>query len=415
MDWKKLESHLTATACATLEKLLANEPGTLYGAVFFGSYREAEAAIDLPSLAANTMAALDEDHPDRDEDGFWGVKWSPVDWRWNWEPSEYGDEVLDELDTALQAYATRGTPAQWDAAEKRFVATVARAAVAVRKHFAKHPKVDKHFVVFFHDEDGGAELARTSMSASLFLHHFPEQDETEQTRRRLATLPDPEQAAYYVTRLGEYEGINTEEAEAWLVKHGDSALPHLIARLTEGENAWQVAMILGLAGIPDPAAIAALRQAAGSEDPSTWGWAARALGYLGDIDWLLTQSPAIAVAGCCASLSGFRDRGAQPAVLDYTPVERLLAGLPACAPQVEEALEPGSSFCAIRGSDVPEAVRGLQSSHVAIRRHAACVLNERRLGKRGVADAIAALRARTDDPDEKVRYLVDLALKNLVK
>lgn len=414
MDWKKLEAHLAASACATLEKLLASEPGTLYGAVFFGSYREAEGAIDLPSLAANTLAALDEDHPDRDEHGFWGVKWSPVDWRWTWEPSEYGDEVLDELGTALRDYATRGTPAQWDAAEKRFVATVARAAVAVRKHFAKHTKVDKHFVVFFHDEDGGAELARTSMSASLFLHHFPEQDETEQTRRRLATLPDPEQAAYYVTRLGEYEGINTEEAEAWLVKHGDSALPHLTERLNDGKNAWQVAMILGLAGIPDPAAIAALRQAAGSEDPSAWGWAARALGYLGDIDWLLTQSPAIAVAGCCASLSGFRDRGAQPAALDYTPVERLLAGLPACAAQVEEQLEPGSSFCAIRGSDVSEAVRGLQSPHVAIRRHAACVLNERRLGKRGVADAVAALRAQTDDPDEKVRYLVDLTLKNLV-
>ena len=128
----------------------------------------------------------------------------------------------------------------------------------------------------------------------------------------------------------------------------------------------------------------------------------------------MTQSPAIAVAGCCASLSGFRDRGAQPAALDYTPVERLLAGLPACAAQVEEQLEPGSSFCAIRGSDVSEAVRGLQSPHVAIRRHAACVLNERRLGKRGVADAVAALRAQTDDPDEKVRYLVDLTLKNLV-
>ena len=413
MDWKTLESQLTAAACATLDTLLANEQGTLYAAAFFGSYREAEGVIGLPSLAANTLTALEEDHPSRDEDGFWGVKWSPVDWRWTWEPSEYGDEALDELDRFLQSYANRGTPAQWDAAEKRFVATVARAAVAVRKHFAKHPRVDKHFVVFFHDEDGGAALAKTSMSASLFLHHFPEQDETEQTRRRLATMPEPEQAAYYVTRLGTYEGIDTEMAEAWLVKHGDSALPHLIARLTEGKNAWQVAMILGLAGIPDPAAIAALRQAAGSADPSTWGWSARALGYLGDFDWLLTQSPAIAVAGCCASLSGFRDRGAHPAVLDYTPVERLLARLPACAPQAEEALEPGSSFCAIRGSDVPEAVRGLQSPHVAIRRHAACVLNERRLGKRGAADAVAALRARMDDPDEKVRYLVDLALENL--
>jgi hypothetical protein len=415
MDWKTLESHLAATACAKLDALLASDAGIVYGAAFLGSYREAERVIDLPSFGANTLAALDEDHPDRDEDGFWGVKWNPADWRWNWEPSEYGDETFVELDTTLQAFANRGTPEQWDAAETRFVATVARAAAAVRKQFAKHPKVDKHFVVFFHDESGGAELAKTSMSASLFLRHFPEQDETEQTRRRLATLPESEQAPYYVSRLGQYEGINTEEAEAWLVAHGASAVPHLIGLLPDGKEAWHAAMILGLADIPDPAAIAALRQATAAQEQSTWSWSASALGYLGDVDWLLTQSPAIAVAGCCASLSGFRDRGAQPVVLDYAPVERLLAQHPGFQAQVEAQLEPGANFCTIRATDVPEAIRGLQSLHAVIRRHAACVLNERRIGKQGIAAAVAALQACAEDPDEQMRYLVGVALDGLVR
>lgn len=415
MDWKKLETHLADTACATLDKLLASGAGKVYGAAFFGSYREAEAVIDLPSFAANTLTALEEDHPDRDENGFWGVKWSPVDWRWTWEPSEYGDDALAELDKTLQGYAKRGTPAQWEAAESRFVATVARAAAAVRKRFAKDPRVDKHFVVFFHDESGGAELARTSMSASLFLKHFPEQDETEQTRRRLAGLPEAEQAAYYLTRLGAYEGINTEEAGAWLVAHGEAALPALVAQLAKGPETWKVAMILGLVGIADPVVIQALRQQVDAPDEGTRGWSQRALGYLDDVDWLMQQSAEISVSGCCANLSAFRDEGAQRYVLDYAPVERLLALHPDYAAKVDELLAPGSSFCTIRATDVPEAARGLRSPQVAVRRHAASVLNERRLGKQGMADAVAALQASADDPDEQTRRLVGLALKDLAR
>ncbi|WP_187394900.1 DUF4303 domain-containing protein [Pigmentiphaga aceris] len=413
MDWKTLETHLTVTACATLDKLLASNVGTLYAAAFFGSYREDERVIDLPSLAANTLAALDEDHPKRGDEGFWSVKWSPVDWRWTWEPSDYGDETLHALDASLQAYANRGTPEQWDAAETRFMATVARAAAAVRKHFAKHPQVDKHFVVFFHDDAHGPALAKTSMSDSLFLRHFPEQDETEQTRRRLAGLPESEQAAYYVNRLDKYDGIDGETASDWLVAHGKSALPLLVEHMAKGKDAWKTAMILGLAGVADPTAIAALRKGTTAKGESTWGWSARALGYLGDVEWLLTQPTKIAMAGCCANLSAFRDRGALPLTLDYGPVERLLAQWPELAADVEELLKPGSSFCTIRVGDVPEAIRGLQSSHVVIRRHAACVLNERRLGKQGVAKAIAALKTCEDDSDEKMRYLVGLALDGL--
>jgi HEAT repeat protein len=174
-------------------------------------------------------------------------------------------------------------------------------------------------------------------------------------------------------------------------------------------------MILGLVGIADPAVIQALRKRVDGPDEGTRGWSQRALGYLGDVDWLLKQSADIAVSGCCANLSAFRDEGAQPYALDYTPVERLLALRPDYAAKVEELLAPGSSFCAIRATDVPEATRGLHSAHVAIRRHAASVLNERRVGKQGMADAVEALQASADDSDEQTRRLVGLALKGLVR
>ena len=45
MDLRKREADLATAACARLDKLLATEAGMVYGAAFFGSYREAEGAI----------------------------------------------------------------------------------------------------------------------------------------------------------------------------------------------------------------------------------------------------------------------------------------------------------------------------------------------------------------------------------
>ncbi|MNC78039.1 hypothetical protein D3C75_1301550 [compost metagenome] len=58
-------------------------------------------------------------------------------------------------------------------------------------------------------------------------------------------------------------------------------------------------------------------------------------------------------------------------------------------------------------------MRGLTSEHVAIRRHAACVLNNRRLGKRKLAAALAALQECLKDADPKVAYLAGLTLESL--
>ncbi|SPO66982.1 DUF4303 domain-containing protein [Pseudomonas sp. JV241A] len=419
MDWKTLENSLVDSARATLEALLDDGVGPLYGAAFHASYREEERVIDLPSFAANSLAALDEDHPRRKQEGFWGVQWNPADWRWDWLLDDYANAALSALEAPLQAYANRAGPDAWAATEQRFLRTVARAAKALNRIYAKDPRVAKDFIVFFHDEYGGPELAAKSLSPRQFLHHFPEQDATEQERRRVAALADDQQVNYYLSCLSRPQPIDGEEASRWLIARGASATAALVHLLQKGPERWRAAMILGLAGVAEAAAIEALRlQVVNGTEPSTRRWSANALGYLGDFDWLLaqaadTQLAGFSVVGCCASLRAFRDQGAQPGVLDYRPLETLLQRYPQCAADAEETIKPGSSFCTLSNGDIEEAVRGLASEHVAIRRHAACVLDNRRLGKRKLAPALAALRECLNDADPKVAYLAGLTLESL--
>ena len=80
---------------------------------------------------------------------------------------------------------------------------------------------------------------------------------------------------------------------------------------------------------------------------------------------------------------------------------------------LEEALKPGSSFTSISDQDLPQALAGLASPYRVIRRHAACVLNNRWLGAAAQARAIQGLLQALQDEDEKVRYLAQLGLEGL--
>lgn len=428
MDWEVLKACLFDSAKEQLEALLAEGEAPLYAAAFFASYREQESTIGMPSLAANSLAKLDEDHPRRkaSDDGFYGVKWSPADWHWTWDVDEYGGEALEACELALVNYANRGSVAMWDTAEKRFMTTVAQVASALHKYFANDPRVTKDFVVFFHDEYGGDELARKSIPKRLFLQLFPELDATEQERRRIATLPIAEQAVCYTQRLNYYDGISCEEAEHWLISCGEAAIPALLDALEQRKTVWKIAMILGLIGEADAKVITVLRQLVmTAQESSAISWSASALGYLGDIDWLIALAASAkhqkyAVDGCCASLRAFRNRGAKPARLDYSPVERLLSAYPECRAEAEETLEPGSSYCHIGPTDIVEALRGLTSPYAVVRRHAACVLDNRAVGESVGLVAIAQARETlavlsTDDEDESVRYLAGLTLASMRK
>jgi hypothetical protein len=419
MNWNELESQLFESAKAALERLFSQNIDPLYVAAFYASYREEERVIGLPSFAANSLSALNEDHQQEQEEGFWALKWNPPDWRWSWDPLDYESVALHALDASLQKYANRAGPEHWIEAEQRFILTVARAATALGKHYAKDSRVGKDFIVYFHDEMGGPDLARTSISPRLFLRHFPEQDVTEQTRRMVAALPEAEQVTYYIQRLNCYDGIDSEEAEAWLIHHGAIALPGLIETLERGPSHCSAARILGLACITDPFVITSLRRyLIEGKDEAARDWCARALGYLGDFEWLLSlatspQTVNFAVHGSCANLSSFRGRGAQRVILDYTPLEHLLDRAPDCAAAIEEMIKPGSSFCDIGNSDIPEALRGVASPHVSVRRHAICVLNNRRLRKKEFPRIVEALQACMQDGDQKVRYLAKLTVESL--
>ncbi|MBU4612363.1 DUF4303 domain-containing protein [Achromobacter sp. GG226] len=423
MDWQTLETRLVDVASAFLDDVLAKSRHPLYAAAFHSSYREEAGVIDLPSFAANTLEALRADHPeDWEKPGFWTVKWRPVDWRW--DDTLTDDDALQALNDALNkaAIATK-TRAQWQAVEQRFLQTVTAAARQVHERFARHPKVRDDFVVIFSDDDGGAELAGASMSPELFKHHFPEQAEAAALRTRLAGLPLAEQAAYYAGRLDsdDSETIDGEEAERWLIAHGEAAAPLMITRLADPEKAWDAALVLGLSGCASDEVLAALRKAmldtAYPEDARNW--AASALGHLRDHDWLLSQADDAAllpfvIQGCTAPFSGFRDRAAQPAPLDYRPLERLLQSHPAALKPVGEAMKPGTGTCEITPGEVAEALRGLQSPHAPVRWHAAIVLGEPYLGDDAIALARPALKAASlKDTNGKVAKMAKASLARL--
>lgn len=421
MDWQTLETRLVDAASRILERWLSKSRHPLYAAAFHGSYREQAGVIDLPSFAANTLEALQEDHPrDWSKPGFWTVKWSPVDWRW--DDTLTDDDGLGPLNDALNETATATTTReQWQAVEQRFLQTVAAAARQVHERFAQHPKVRDDFVVAFIDDDGGAELAGASMSPELFKHHFPEQFEAARLRVQLASLPVEEQAAYYAGRLDsdDSETIDGEEAERWLIAHGEAAAPRMIARLAEHEEAWDAALVLGLSGCASDAVLAALRATVldTSYPEDARNWAASALGHLRDDDWLLAQAsdPALlpfVIHGCTAPFSSFRDRAAQPAPLDYRALERLLQAHPDALKPVGEAMKPGTGACEITPSEVAEALRGLQSAHAPVRWHAAIVLGEPYLGEEAMALARPALKmASLTDTNSKVARMAKQSLK----
>lgn len=410
MNWKALEQALFDAARQALQTLLDEGGSPLYAAAFHASYREEEAVLSLPSFAANSLQALSEDCPDEEDESFSSVKWNPVDWRWDWEICT--GEPFTRLDHELQAHANRLGPRQWQAAEQRLLVTVSRAARSLGRHFSQHPGVTPGFVVIFHDLAGYMSLAKRSMTRQQFEVNFPVELAIENTLHDVAALPLAEQVTFYVSRLHCSDGISGEDAERWLIANGRCAQTALIEQLDGQRAPAAAARILGLAGMTDEPVIQALRrQAIEAREQPTRNWCANALGYLEDFDWLMQQAPDVAVAGICANFDGFRWRGVQPPVLNYTPVERLLDQRPALRAAVEETFEEVHGQIDTTTADVSEALRGLVSPHVAIRRHAVSGLNNRGLQPGDTLRAIEALRLATLDTDEHVRHVAGLGLE----
>lgn len=340
LNWQALEHQLFDSARQVLQAHLDQGEGPLYAAAFHASYREEEAVLSLPSFAANSLQALEENDPDPQDQSFSSLKWNPADWQWDWDVGDYASAELIALDEPLQAFATRAGTGEWRGAERRFLVTVARAARALGKHFSGHPGVTEDFVVIFHDFGGDIALAKRSISRQQFETLFPVELEIENTLKHVSTLPLAGQAAFYLSRLHRFDGVSCEVAEPWLIAHGKVAQEGLLEQLQHHKEATSAARILGLAGCSDPVVIDALRQQAlHTHQPPLRNWCATSLGYLGDFDWLIEQAADIAVSGFCANFGSFRERGAYPPVLDHAPLRRLLEQRPELAAAVEEHLD----------------------------------------------------------------------------
>jgi HEAT repeat protein len=246
--------------------------------------------------------------------------------------------------------------------------------------------------------------------------HFPELDEEAVERARVAELPEAERIAFYVSKLDTFEGpINAEEAATALVNIGPAALPALIPMLAVKNQAWKAAKLLADIGRPDDRVIEALDAAQIQPDQSDPMWVSSALSRLGRLDLVLDKVDRLAegtvVAAVAAPLTGFRDHAASTLPLDYRPVEDFIARYPAYVAALAKQREPGRTYCDITIAEVDEAIRGLTSSHVLIRRHATCVLDKRSLGAAVAKRVLPHLcRVVEHDPDASVRRLAILSL-----
>jgi hypothetical protein len=277
-------------------------------------------------------------------------------------------------------------------------------------------------VLLFDDEFGDSErLIKRILSPREVSRHFPDIDERAAELARIAALSDLDRAAYLVSRLGVFDGpIDSEEAESALRDLGPAAFPVLIPIVASPDKSWRSAKLLADIGQPDDSVVRALEAALMRTDGANQSWVAAALSRLGRLDLVLDQAnelPQDVVVGAVAApYTSFRDQAATPPQLDYSALAKVIERWPAYVPALAEELQPGRTYCRITIHEVDEAVRGLTSQHAIIRRHAASVLGQRRLGARVARRVLPLLsRAAQSDTDETVRALAGLSLMHLQK
>lgn len=396
-DWKVFERELLEELCAALRRFAKQHRTEHFSAVaLFGVYRELDGALSLPALGAHTTEPGAEPQAPT---SFWSDWFNPHDW-----PYEFALNRRNSLrlERRLTAEATSATVGHWRAVERKYFDVLTRIARALRAHALELLSCTDDFVCFWHDEEGGPELARKTIDRALANRLFA-RDSVQKRRNQKRVGQRPRQrAAFLVSRFGQFEGVTSEEAQRELLAMGAAAIDALVGALTDDEHGWLAAKVLGQIGIVTPRVVTALRKRADGL------WFAMALGMLGDHEWLMTQKPATAVNGLSARLKAITAGGA-PRPLDYAPLEAWLAKNPKGRSRVENELAPGRSYVAIQKGDVDEAIRGLSSPFAVVRWHAASLLGDRELGGAG-AKALPALARVLADKNALVRRLAVLSL-----
>ncbi len=423
--WKALEPLIVEDALRALRELMEQNPDDrFYVAAFHGVYRECDGVITLPSLGANAVSARENE--DQSSDDFWDADWNPADWAHELVDFE-SDALQQAADTADKA-ARQGSRADWLQAEKDCFDMLVSASQKVREALGDAPQLTPDFVMFVNDEEYATALARRCLGDASFERIFKKDARDDRERARVAALPVAERVEFLVARLDREVGaIGSEEARKQLAAIGAPAVPALLARMGDGKGkskrGWDSALLLGSIGVATPEVLDALKtQMAKSRDEPGRAWAARALAYLGQSDWLLAQlaqqpqhadslpdAARMAVEGLCAPYSSFRDP--TPLPLDYGPLQALLEGPPATVALALDILSPGSGYCAMRPGEVDEVLRGLASPHAFMRRHAANLCWERGVGSaigQRVLPVLAERLLKDDDAD--VRWTAAMAI-----
>jgi hypothetical protein len=404
LDWEALHEALQA---ALLEAVSAEAGGPWRVAALDQLYAETDGVIRAPSLFLN------DDGEDMD---------SPVDWGdgiHDWAPEPWID--------ALIAEACSGTVSHWEDIFARYKDVLAQICIAAGTRLG--------IPVFLVDHDGYEEMLARCLTPSQLGSLFPNVVARQAERARVSALPPGEQIAYYVSRLDRFDGlIDGEEAAKALRGFGSAAIPALLPLLdaarasgsgsTMDAQAWDdmassAANLLAKIGVPDDTVISAISDALAASTPDSLAQlcSCRALAQLDRLDIVLASasglSPEALATAVAARYTSFRDDGAHPLRLDYRPLEDFLSVHPEIAPNVADELRSGTPYCAISPAEVPEALRGITSPHVLLRKHAVCVLGWRRLGEAVGQQVIPRLRAIAEtDPDGEVRRLACLSLKN---
>ncbi len=411
-DWPGFERALTDELVRAVTSIVTKYPGErFYVAALDRIYRETDGPITLPALGLNSVESLAQDPVQRQAD----LRWSAADWD-HYDDDWLPDGVTYDWQGKLTAEACRGTTRQWEATFRRYLATLVRVCRQARTTLHRNGVTDREFVVLLLDGEYHEALIKRVLTTGEVRRLFPELDERAVELARVAALPQDQRAAYFVSRLVAFDGpITSEDAQSALRDLGPAAFPALIPMLDISNQAWQAAKLLAEIGQPDDGIIRALDTALMQTGGADRAWVAAALSRLGRLSLVLEHADSlpqdVVVRAVTAPYTSFRDHGVAPPRLDYRPLEEFIEGWPESVPAVDDELKPGRSKCTITLDEVDEAIHGLTSRHVIVRRHAVEVLGDRSLGA-GVARRVLPLLCHTlrQDPDPAIRRLAILSL-----
>jgi hypothetical protein len=408
-DWAGLERTLTDGAAAHIRSILAEHPDEhWYAAAFDRVYRETDGVVGLPNLGVTTVEAV----ADTPVHGWW----NPADWE-HYEDCWLDEEQWRYWGLALTDEACRSTVRHWEATFRRYLTTLVRVCKGTRKALRDKGSTGPDFVVLFLDDEHHDELIRRVLAPRELARVFPALDGKAAEYARVDALPPADRAAYHASRLVAWEPgpVDAEQAEAALRALGTVAFPALTPLLDKRGHAWRAAKLLAEIGQPDDAVIAALDRALARHKGPDRMWVAIALARLGRLDLVLDRADRlpddVVVSAVAGPYTSFRDHAVSAAPLDYRPLEDVLERRPGYGPALAEELRPGRGYCEIRAGEVDEAVRGLGSRHVVVRRHAVSVLGDRTLGAAVGRRVLPLLVERVSrDPDAAVRRIAIVSL-----